>query len=91
MLLLSFPFALLIIPFERVVRNDGTQIVMAETLSTKKEVRRIAKTITSKLIVLSALWALWSFFYRQAPSVPLLIASSTIELTNISVGAGVPT
>lgn len=61
---ISFPFALLITPFERVVRNDGTQIVMAETLSTKKEVRRIAKTITSKLIVLSALWALWSFFYR---------------------------
>ncbi|EYE97114.1 MFS general substrate transporter [Aspergillus ruber CBS 135680] len=60
---IAFPFALLIIPFERVVRNDGTQIVMAETLSTKKEVRRIAKTITSKLIVLSALWALWSFFY----------------------------
>lgn len=63
-MLLRFPFALLITPFERVVRNDGTQIIMAETLSTKMEVKRIAKTVTSKLIVLSALWALWSFFYR---------------------------
>lgn len=59
----------MITPFERIVRDDGTQIVMAETLTTKKEVRRIAKTITSKLIVLSALWALWSFFYRYTPPV----------------------
>lgn len=39
---------------------------MAETLSTKLEVKRIAKTVTSRLIVLSSLWALWSFFYRYA-------------------------
>ena len=60
----SLPFAFLITPFERVVRSDGTKIVMAETLSTKLEVKRIAKTVTSRLIVLSSLWALWSFFYR---------------------------
>lgn len=60
----SLPFALLITPFEHVVRDDGTQIVTAEPLSTKMEIRRIAKTITSKLIMLSSLWALWSFFYR---------------------------
>lgn len=60
---LALPFALLIIPFERVVRSDGTKIVTAETLSTKQELRRIAKTVTSRLIMLSSLWALWSFFY----------------------------
>lgn len=60
----GLPFALLIIPFERVVRSDGTKIVTAETLSTKQELRRIAKTVTSRLIMLSSLWALWSFFYR---------------------------
>ncbi|RAH47484.1 MFS general substrate transporter [Aspergillus brunneoviolaceus CBS 621.78] len=60
---IALPFALLIIPFEHVVRSDGTRIVTAETLSSRMELRRIAKTITSKLIMLSALWALWSFFY----------------------------
>ncbi|KAL5339843.1 major facilitator superfamily domain-containing protein [Aspergillus crustosus] len=60
---MALPFALLITPFERVVRSDGTKIVTSETLSTKMEIRRIAKTMTSKLIMLSALWALWSFFY----------------------------
>lgn len=59
----SLPFALLIAPFERVVRSDGTTIVTAETLSTKQEFKRIGKTVTSRLIVLSAGWALWSFFY----------------------------
>lgn len=61
---LSLPFALLITPFERVVRSDGTRIIISETLSTKVELRRIVKTMSSKLVVLSALWALWSFFYR---------------------------
>ncbi|CAI7629363.1 unnamed protein product [Penicillium bialowiezense] len=60
---LALPFALLIIPFERVVRSDGTKIVTSETLSTKMEMKRIVKTMSSKLILLSALWALWSFFY----------------------------
>ncbi|KAL2841760.1 major facilitator superfamily domain-containing protein [Aspergillus pseudoustus] len=60
---IALPFALLIVPFQHVVRSDGTKIVTAETLSTKMEFRRIAKTVTSKLIVLSSGWALWSFFY----------------------------
>ncbi|KAL4804969.1 major facilitator superfamily domain-containing protein [Aspergillus unguis] len=60
---LALPFALLIAPFERVVRSDGTKIVTAETLSSKEEFKRIGKTMTSKLIILSAGWALWSFFY----------------------------
>ncbi|OQE94988.1 hypothetical protein PENNAL_c0003G03156 [Penicillium nalgiovense] len=63
---LALPFALLITPFERVVRSDGTQIVTSETLSTKMEIKRIAKTMTSRLIVLSSIWALWSFFYTYA-------------------------
>ncbi|CDM34717.1 hypothetical protein DTO013E5_3361 [Penicillium roqueforti] len=60
---LALPFALLITPFERVVRSDGTKIVTSETLSTKMEFKYIAKTLSSKLIILSAPWALWSFFY----------------------------
>ncbi|KAB8230422.1 major facilitator superfamily domain-containing protein [Aspergillus alliaceus] len=60
---IALPFALLITPFERVIRSDGTKIVTSETLSTKREIKYIAKTVTSRLIVLSALWALWSFFY----------------------------
>ncbi|KAL4787002.1 major facilitator superfamily domain-containing protein [Aspergillus varians] len=60
---LALPFALLIAPFEHVVRSDGTKIVTSETLSTKEELKRIGKTMTSKLVVLSAGWALWTFFY----------------------------
>ncbi|KAL4918388.1 major facilitator superfamily domain-containing protein [Aspergillus aurantiobrunneus] len=60
---IALPFALLITPFERVVRSDGTKIVTSETLSTKQEFKRIGQTVTSRLIVLSAGWALWSFFY----------------------------
>ncbi|KAJ5120982.1 uncharacterized protein N7515_008943 [Penicillium bovifimosum] len=60
---LALPFALLITPFERVVRSDGTKIVTSETLSTKMEIKRIGKTMTSRLIALSSIWALWSFFY----------------------------
>ncbi|KAJ5232589.1 hypothetical protein N7468_005545 [Penicillium chermesinum] len=60
---IALPFALLIAPFEHVVRSDGSKIIISEKLSTKKELRQIVKTITSKLIILSALWALWSFFY----------------------------
>ncbi|KAK2767524.1 hypothetical protein FQN54_003681 [Arachnomyces sp. PD_36] len=60
---LALPFAFLITPFERVIRSDGTKIVTAETLPTKAEFKRISKTITSRLIALSSLWALWSFFY----------------------------
>lgn len=53
----------MIAPFERVVRYDGSRILVSEALSTKLEVKRIAKTLTSKLIMLSGLWAFWSFFY----------------------------
>lgn len=61
---LALPFAFLIAPLERVVRSDGTRIVISEALSTKQEVRRIGITFTSKLILLSGIWAFWSFFYR---------------------------
>lgn len=60
----------MITPFERVVRSDGTKIVTSETLSTKEETKRIAKTVTSRLIGLSSLWALWSFFYRWVSFIP---------------------
>ncbi|KAJ5945147.1 hypothetical protein N7516_005315 [Penicillium verrucosum] len=60
---LALPFALLITPFDRVVRSDGTKIVTSETLSTKMEIKRIAKTMTSKLLMCSSIWAFWSFFY----------------------------
>ncbi|PVI01886.1 MFS general substrate transporter [Periconia macrospinosa] len=60
---LALPFAFLISPLEHVVRSDGTRIVVSETLSTKQEFKRIKVTMTSKLILLSAFWALWSFFY----------------------------
>lgn len=51
-------------PFEHVIRSDGTHIVTEEALSTKQEIKRISKTMTSRLIMLSSIWALWSFFYR---------------------------
>ncbi|KAI0018225.1 MFS general substrate transporter [Xylariomycetidae sp. FL0641] len=60
---LALPFAFLITPLERVVRSDGTRILVSEKLGTKAEFKLIKKTMTSSLIVLSALWALWSFFY----------------------------
>ncbi|KAM5372610.1 hypothetical protein ACJZ2D_007384 [Fusarium nematophilum] len=60
---MALPFAFMITPFERVIRSDGTRIVTAEALSTRQEFRQIFKTITSKLIILSSIWALWSFFY----------------------------
>ncbi|ORY68894.1 major facilitator superfamily domain-containing protein [Pseudomassariella vexata] len=60
---MALPFALLISPLERVVRSDGTRILVSESLSTKQEFRKIRFTMSSKLILLSALWAIWSFFY----------------------------
>lgn len=60
---LALPFAFLITPLEKVVRSDGTRILVSETLSTKMEFKQITKTMTSSLIVLSGFWALWSFFY----------------------------
>ncbi|RJE23431.1 hypothetical protein PHISCL_04239 [Aspergillus sclerotialis] len=79
---IALPFALLITPFERVIRSDGTRIVTAETLSTKMEVRRIAKTMTSKLIVLSCLWAFcgtWSTYLGTYFSVRARALSSLIS------------
>ncbi|KAI3398515.1 hypothetical protein diail_9039 [Diaporthe ilicicola] len=59
----ALPFAFLISPLERVVRSDGTRIVVSEPLSTKQELKQIRITATSKLILLSCIWAFWSFFY----------------------------
>ncbi|KAI0160058.1 MFS general substrate transporter [Hypoxylon sp. FL1284] len=60
---LALPFAFLISPLERVVRSDGTRILVSEKLSSKQEFKLIRPTWSSKLILLSALWAIWSFFY----------------------------
>ncbi|KAI1767954.1 MFS general substrate transporter [Hypoxylon sp. FL1150] len=60
---LALPFAFLISPLERVVRSDGTRILVSEKLTFEQEFKRIRFTMSSKLILLSALWALWSFFY----------------------------
>lgn len=60
---MALPFAFLISPLERVVRSDGTRILVSEKLSTKSEFKLIKVTMTSKLILLSAFWAIWSFFY----------------------------
>ncbi|KAH7400934.1 major facilitator superfamily domain-containing protein [Phaeosphaeria sp. MPI-PUGE-AT-0046c] len=60
---MALPFAFLISPLERVVRSDGTRILMSEKLPTKMEMKLIKVTFTSKLIMLSAVWAIWSFFY----------------------------
>ncbi|KAJ4305249.1 hypothetical protein N0V90_000780 [Kalmusia sp. IMI 367209] len=60
---LALPFAFLISPLENVVRSDGTRILVSESIGTKQEFKKIRFTMTSKLIVLSALWAFWSFFY----------------------------
>ncbi|KAI0896316.1 MFS general substrate transporter [Annulohypoxylon nitens] len=60
---LALPFAFLISPLENVVRSDGTRILVLEKLSFKQEFKLIRFTMSSRLILLSALWAIWSFFY----------------------------
>ncbi|KAF2110901.1 major facilitator superfamily domain-containing protein [Lophiotrema nucula] len=60
---MALPFAFVISPLDRVVRSDGTRILVSEKLGTKEEIKRIRVTWTSKLIMLSAFWAIWSFFY----------------------------
>jgi hypothetical protein len=60
---MALPFAFLISPLERVVRSDGTRILVSEKLPSKTEFKLIKVTMTSKLILLSAFWAIWSFFY----------------------------
>ena len=52
---MALPFAFLISPLERVVRSDGTRILVSEKLRTKTEFKMIKTTMTSKLIMLSAL------------------------------------
>jgi hypothetical protein len=52
----------MISPLERVVRSDGTRILVSEKIGTKQEFKLIKTTMTSSLIVLSAAWAMWSFF-----------------------------
>lgn len=63
----------MITPLEKVVRSDGTRILISETLSTKLELRQITRTMTSSLILLSAIWAIWSFFYSGSWSTYLAI------------------
>jgi hypothetical protein len=63
----SLPFAFLISPLEHVVRSDGTRIRVSAKLSTRAEIKQIKVTMTSKLILLSGLFALWSFFYGYVP------------------------
>ncbi|KAI4662350.1 uncharacterized protein J4E79_004639 [Alternaria viburni] len=60
---MALPFAFLISPLERVVRSDGTRILVSEKIGTIMEFKQIKITMTSKLILLSAFWAIWSFFY----------------------------
>ncbi|WRT69888.1 uncharacterized protein IL334_006879 [Kwoniella shivajii] len=60
---MAIPFALLITPLKDVVRSDGTRIRVSEKISTKEEFGLIRRTWMSKLILLSSLWAFWSFFY----------------------------
>ncbi|KAL2851173.1 major facilitator superfamily domain-containing protein [Aspergillus pseudoustus] len=69
----ALPFPLMIAPLERVVRSDGTKIPMAEPLSSKQEIKQIVKTLLSRLVMLSALWAIWSFFYSGTWSTYLAI------------------
>lgn len=61
------PFALMISPLERVVRSDGTRILVSEKIGTKQEFKLIKTTMASSLIVLSAAWAMWSFFVSVRP------------------------
>jgi MFS family permease len=65
---LALPFAFLISPLEKVVRSDGTRILVSEKIGIKLEFKMIKVTMTSKLILLSAFWAIWSFFYRSVIS-----------------------
>lgn len=70
---LAFPFAFLIVHLHDVVRSDGTRPLVSPTLPFKQELRQIKKTFASSLILLSAFWALWSFFYSGSWSTYLAI------------------
>jgi hypothetical protein len=70
---LAFPFAFLIVHLHDVVRSDGTRPVVSPPLPFKKEMRHILTTFSSSLIILSAFWALWSFFYSGSWSTYLAV------------------
>ncbi|KAK7910591.1 major facilitator superfamily domain-containing protein [Apiospora marii] len=74
---LALPFAFLLSPLEKVVRSDGTRILVSEKLKTREEFKLIRFTMSSRLILLSALWALWSFFYSGTWSTYLGIYFTT--------------
>lgn len=74
---LALPFAFLLAPLERVVRSDGTRILVSARLGTRDEFRLIRTTMTSSLILLSSGWALWSFFYSGTWSTYLALYFST--------------
>lgn len=61
---LSLPFAFMISPLEHVRRSDGTRILVSPRTSSKTAFIRIKKTVSSRLVLLIALWGVWSFFYR---------------------------
>ncbi|KAK4234383.1 major facilitator superfamily domain-containing protein [Achaetomium macrosporum] len=74
---LALPFAFLLSPLEKVVRSDGTRILVSEKLRSRDEFKLIKSTLTSRLILLSAFWALWSFFYSGTWSTYLATYFST--------------
>ncbi|KAL2135309.1 hypothetical protein VTI74DRAFT_9077 [Chaetomium olivicolor] len=74
---LALPFAFLLSPLEHVVRSDGTRILVSEKLKTRDEFKLIKLTMTSRLILLSSFWALWSFFYSGTWSTYLATYFST--------------
>lgn len=45
-------------------------MLVSEGMSVKQELKQIKTTFMSKLIVLSCLWAFWSFFYRSVTLEP---------------------
>ncbi|KAJ0107791.1 UNC93-like protein 2 [Diaporthe amygdali] len=79
---INLPFAFLISPLERVVRSDGTRIIVSESLSTKQELKQIKITATSKLILLSCIWAFcgtWSTYLADYFTVRARALSSLIS------------
>lgn len=70
---LAFPFAFLITPLHAVVRSDGSRILVGEKIGFKAEFRLIRHTFFSKVILLSSLWAIWSFFYSGSWSTYLAL------------------
>lgn len=60
------------------MRSDGTRILVSERLSYKAEFAMIKTTLFSKVIVLSALWAIWSFFYGGTWVSPVAMCHDTM-------------